>query len=76
MDEVKNALPDKDSEIRKFPKPYLCDLIYTIVGDNFKQWVRANIENRNQKIAVAGNLNIAMDPAVAAAFLASSAVSQ
>ena len=38
--DVMNKLPDKEDEIKKFPKSYLCDLIYTIVGKDFKDWVR------------------------------------
>jgi len=36
---VMALLPDKDDEIRKFPKSYLCDLIYTVVDTPFKEWV-------------------------------------
>ena len=56
------SLPDKDSETRKFPKDYLCDVIYILVGSDFKGWVRSEIDARNHKVTVEGNLNIAMDP--------------
>jgi len=70
------ALPDKLVEAKKFPKPYLCNLIYTLVGDDFKQWVKTQINTRNERVAVEANLNIEMDPAIAAAFNNSTAVSR
>ena len=41
---VVRALPDNSSEVKKFPKPYLCDVIYTIVGGDFKVWVQGEIK--------------------------------
>ena len=69
------ALPNKDAETKKFPKAYLCDLIFTLVGDQFKAWVKREIDTRNQKVMVGGNLNIMMDPQIAAAFANTTAVS-
>ena len=63
--EVKIRLPDKHDEIKRFPKKYLCDVIYTILKDDFKVWVKEHITERNLKIATDGNLNIAMDPEIA-----------
>ena len=56
------AFPDKMVETKKFPKEYLCNVIYTIVGLDFKQWIKSEINARNEKVTVEGNLNIAMDP--------------
>jgi len=49
--EVVSKIPDKDDEIKKFPKSYLCDLIYTVVGSPFKDWVKEQITDRNEKVA-------------------------
>ena len=73
--DVKQRFPDKDIETIKFGKPYICDVIYTIVGDTFKQWVSAEIDKRNEEVATKGNLNIAVDPEIAKAFHNSTAVS-
>ena len=62
-------------EIWKCPKFWLADIGFTVVGEPFGRWVKAQIETRNQAVASKGNLNIAMDPDVAAAFAASTAVS-
>jgi len=36
---VMRCLPEPEKEIRKLPRGYLGSLIYTRVGDDFKQWV-------------------------------------
>ena len=73
--DVKSRFPDKDIETIKFGKPYICDVIYTIVGGQFKQWVSNEIDKRNEEVATKGNLNIAVDPEIAKAFQNSTAVS-
>ena len=50
-------------------------MIYTIVKKPFSDWVSNLIETRNHKIAVDKNLLIDMDPDVAEAYAASTAVS-
>ena len=39
MPEVMKYLPDL-KEIPKLPKPWLCSVVYTVVGDDFKNWVQ------------------------------------
>ena len=36
--EVMNALPSGD-ELNKVPRQYIADIIYTMVGEPFHQWV-------------------------------------
>ena len=50
-------------------------MIYSLIQEDFAKWVKAHIDARNKKITVAHNLLIDMDPEVAAAFAASTAVS-
>ena len=38
-DGVKMALPIETREIEKLPRAYLANVIYTVVGDPFKEWV-------------------------------------
>ena len=64
-----------EKEIIKLPKQYLTNVIYTIVGKDFATWVRAKIEERNAKVSKDKDLMIAVDPAIAAAFQSSTAVS-
>ena len=51
------------------------NMLYTLLEQDFSNWVRGIIEKRNQKMTTAHNLLIEMDPEVASAFAASTAVS-
>ena len=51
-------------------------MAYTVVGDNFAQWVKQQIEIRNAKVATDRDLMIEMDPDVAAAFATSTSISR
>ena len=75
MPQIVDRLPDKDDETFKFPKSYVCNLIYTCVGDDFKSWVKQQIIDRNEKVAKDQNLNIDVDRDIAEAFHRSNAVS-
>ena len=37
-------------KVEKLPRAYIANLIYTIIGDPFKQWVQQQIHNRTEKI--------------------------
>ena len=50
-------------------------MLYSLIQDDFSNWVRKHIDIRNKKVTVANNLLIDMDPDIAAAFGASTAVS-
>jgi hypothetical protein len=63
-------------EMRKLPRQYICNMIYSIVGDPFMKWVKNRVAARNSKVAVTNNLNVQLDPNVAKAFAMSSAVSR
>ena len=51
------------------------NLIYTIVGDDFKNWVAEKVRTRNDKIASKYDLMLDLDPSIAKAFYASTMVS-
>ena len=70
-----DKLPEKDSETFKFPKSYVCNICYTVLGEDFKEWIKAQINDRNEKVAKDQNLNIEIDKDIAAAFYKSNAVS-
>ena len=63
------------NEIRKVPKQWLINLVYSLVGNKFKSWVRDQIESRNTKLTVEKDIMIKLDPKIAAVFHNSSAVS-
>ena len=50
-------------------------MLYSLLQDDFSDWVRKLIDARNKKVTVSHNLLIDMDPDIAAAFAASTAVS-
>ena len=72
--DVIKYLPDKQ-EIKKVPKQWLINVMYTVIKAPFGQWVRQQIEERNRRIAVDKNMLIDMDPEIAEAYAASTAVS-
>ena len=47
--EVMNSLPI-DKEIHKLTRQYVANVIYTIKGDHFSQWVDQRIKEGNDKI--------------------------
>ena len=62
---ILEKLPTKIDEVKKFPKPYICDLIYTMEPVMFKKWVTEQINNRHDGIKTNNNLVIKMDPKIA-----------
>ena len=44
------------------------NVIYTKVGERFKDWVDEQVKRRHQKHIEKGNMNILMDPEIAEAF--------
>ena len=67
-------LPDP-CEMDKLPKQWVVNVIYKANDVEFRDWVKARILKRNEKLVVEKKLAINMDPAVMKAFLNSTAVS-
>ena len=65
--EVENYLPD-EKDLHRLPRQWLANVIYTIVGEEFQNWVTECIRNRNDHIAEKQNLIVELDPVIAAAF--------
>ena len=72
--EILDRLPC-EKEIKKLPKQYIINIIYTIVGQQFAEWVKVIVDQRHQHIKDKRDLMIEVDPEIAAAFNASNAVS-
>ncbi len=72
--EVERALPPP-KEISKLCRGYLANVIYTVMGEPFRQWVAQQINQRNQRIALEGNNMISMDPEIARIFQQSTSIS-
>ena len=72
---VYDYLPD-EQELCKVPKEWICNVVYTVVGASFHAWVKGVVQERNKTVAKKKGDTISMDPAVAAAFYASTKVSR
>ena len=68
------ALPVIKREREKLPRSYLANIIYTLVGDPFKQWVETKVNERHEKRKKQEDA-IMLDPEIAAIFNASNATS-
>ena len=64
-----------EKEIEKLPRDYIGDVIMSIVGDPFVQWKEERINARNQRVIEKQDQNCGMDPEIAVAFRASTAIS-
>ncbi len=62
-------------ELPKVPRQWLANVIFSVVGQPFADWVDSVIQQRNSKIVANDNRFVAMDPEVYAAFQASTQVS-
>ena len=71
--DVMKCLPKVQREREKLPRPYLGNVIYTIVGEPFKQWVERKVNERHE-LRRQHDSQIHMDKEVAIAFNRSSAV--
>ena len=61
--QIFNYLPDKQ-DLDRVPRAWIANVIYTIVGDPFKEYVDAMIEQRNQALINKRDLGISMDPQI------------
>ena len=72
---VGESLPAVEGEILKLPRDYVANVIHTQVGKPFSDWVNEQVNARHKKVADTRNMNIELDPEIAAIFRASTAVS-
>ncbi len=73
--EVMKCLPESEEETKKMPRQYIANIVYTVVGKPFSDWVDVKVEKRNKKVISEANMGIEMDADIAAIFKASTAVS-
>ena len=64
-----------EKEIPKLPRQWIINVIYTLMGQNFSDWVSLRCVERNDKIKDKKQLNIKLDPEIAQAFRNSQTVS-
>ena len=62
--EIFTALPIEQAEIENLHRSYIANVIYTIVGDDFKDWVDRKLKQRTKKLTEERDMNITMDPEI------------
>ena len=72
---VSQCLPSEPREVLKLPRDYVANIIHTLVGEPFAQWVQAQVQARNAKIAAERDMMVDLDPEIATLFNSSTAVS-
>lgn len=72
--EVLDYLPDVQ-DWGRLPRQFICNIAHTIIGKPFAQWVMEADNDRNQVVAAKQDCMIHMDPEIAKAFEASTAIS-
>ena len=50
-DDVMAALPMVETELKKLPRQYIANIIYTTVGKPFDDWIDARVQARHEKRA-------------------------
>lgn len=73
--EAMRALPSERKEILKLPRSYIANVIRTIIGQEFEDWVREKVNARNQRVQDEREVAIMMDPEIEAIFRASTSTS-
>ena len=61
-DKILKALPTENKEMDKLLKQYMANIIYTIIGENFKDWVQKRINDRNDKVKNEKDMLVELDP--------------
>ena len=59
----------------RIPKQWIVNVAATVIGKEFRDWVKEQINKRNHCMAVTKNLFVEMDPDIFQAFNNSTAVS-
>ena len=65
--DVEQYLPD-ERDMGRLPRKWICNVVYTVVGQPFRTWVSDKIRKRNDAIAGKRDLLIDLDPRIASAF--------
>ena len=73
--EIDRYLPDS-RELHKVSRQWICNIIASVLGTTFTDWVRNIIEERNDEVTEKKGLEIELDQDIFAAFQMSTAVSR
>ena len=73
--DIDNYLPDKQ-ELHKISREFICNVCATVLKNIFTDWINEQIEERNEEMKEKKDMNIELDPDIAAAFNASTSMSR
>ena len=68
--DIEHYLPD-EPDLAKVPKQWIINVCAAVIGQDFKEWVAEQIEERNAIMAEKKEVMISMDPMMASKFAAS-----
>ena len=57
------------------PRQWIFNLLNSVLGEEFSDWIKARLEERNAQFMAAANVELEMDPKMFAAFEQSTLVS-
>ena len=66
--EVYEYLPEANLELPKTPKQWVVNVVATVLGDDFTDWVQLKVKAWHEKVMEQKDLAIVMDPKMAAIF--------
>ena len=72
--QVTDYLPEQEDH-KRLPRQWVINVVYTLAGKPFADWVLEHVEARNAKVVADKQLAIMMDPDIMRAFQASTHVS-
>jgi hypothetical protein len=58
----------EERDIDKLPRQWIANVGYTLIGDEFQQWVKNVVSERNARIVASNEMSIELDPEIAKAF--------
>ena len=62
-------------KLTKMSRNYICNVVYSLTGSVFENWVKARVDSRNDSMAIKKDLMVSLDPGIANCFLKSQSLS-
>ena len=72
---VDNILPREKSEIENLHRQYIANVVYTVAGSDFTDWIEMKLKERTEKLKEEKDLCIKMDPEIYSVYKNSTAIS-
>ena len=72
---LESYLPTEKQDLARVTRGWLCNMIFTLVGDKFSDFVDETVAKRNEKVSQKQNLMLELDPDIAQVFKQSNQIS-